>query len=81
MNIKRQDTQKAPGTMTDTYLSKLGLLLGKKCEGWEVGQGLPCERELCQHRPNQKTRPSFKVGVSNLFCNVGPPLRVIFLNA
>ena len=39
VKIKRHDTQKAPGTMTDTYLSKLGLLLDKKCEGW--GRGAP----------------------------------------
>ena len=39
MKIKRHDTQKAPGAMTNTYLSKLGLLLDNKCEGW--GRGAP----------------------------------------
>lgn len=39
MKFKRHDNQKAPGAMTDTYLSKLGLLLDKKCEGW--GRGAP----------------------------------------
>lgn len=75
-DIQRRVLQKAPETMTDTYLSTTPC---KKCEGWGRGRGrLPCARELCWLCPNQRTSPSSKAGVPNLSCILGPHLGIMF---